>query len=536
MRHELYCTSNTFLGLLNSLKLKVVGFSLRDLQSFEYVGLLVPRYRKWYPTRELKDFLRLNEAESPSSNITQGGAARELEGLEAALAEYSNYYLTERFSHHPFLTREIWKTLAEDTKESSREADASLRIVRKDGSPAEFKGAHEIYFSSWQVLQVVEANEVGVRYNFSWDSLDAQAIKNFAAGKLPLDLKWTCSLFSGRDLAIFKSHARILDAATYLSETRSREVNAIGYRRPGRFLLNETETKRLSDRESECADFVRDKFTVTEDAIVEISKCLIERWDNWNRLDRPPIASAYRSQVACLFGLGRAICGWDFNQFKSKVDHGVDRFSVLDRMWPNWIRNRREVLEKTLCGNIRNGWPASYFEMAENFANLENIPSMSFLHWKLAHLEDHAFDGNEFANEGMATELQGLAVVVEQVIREIMGARAHDKTQFVECAKLLWNFGEEFSSVRNRKAITQIVRSGMRSISLSDFAAKLEPYESGTLSERVFADLMMTQFIRGAVHFALPRLDQIKMEKLASLLLRVPYHFYKKVQASPEQI
>ena len=58
--------------------------------------------------------------------------------------------------------------------------------------------------------------------------------------------------------------------------------------------------------------------------------------------------------------------------------------------------------------------------------------------WRLKSFETHAFHGNEFALEGMRSDIQGMAIAVEHVAAALSGS----KTQLFGKFKQLWRDGD----------------------------------------------------------------------------------------------
>jgi hypothetical protein len=55
------------------------------------------------------------------------------------------------------------------------------------------------------------------------------------------------------------------------------------------------------------------------------------------------------------------------------------------------------------------------------FASFLPKEGLEAFFWRLKSFEDHVFRGNEFALEGMKSDLQGMAVAVEHVVAALGG-------------------------------------------------------------------------------------------------------------------
>jgi hypothetical protein len=122
--------------------------------------------------------------------------------------------------------------------------------------------------------------------------------------------------------------------------------------------------------------------------------------------------------------------------------------------------------------------------------------------------------GNEFAIEGMKSDIQGMAVVVEHAA----AALGATETQLFMKHRQLWR-DPDVAAILNRGDVDQL----MRQIRLAEDWPALKAKIDGLRSEAggaMAADLVMAHRVRAGVHKILPEDDHFELEALFLGLMR----------------
>lgn len=151
---------------------------------------------------------------------------------------------------------------------------------------------------------------------------------------------------------------------------------------------------------------------------------------------------------------------------------------------------------------------------------------MKLFFWRLNSFENHALRGNEFALEGMKSDVQGMAIAVEHIAVALGGT----KTQLYEKFKQLWR----------DPGVLQILKRGdvaplARTSRLAEDWPALKDKINALRDERggqVAADLVMAHRIRGGVHTALSEDDHLALEELFIGLMRAALHTFVQVRCN----
>lgn len=149
--------------------------------------------------------------------------------------------------------------------------------------------------------------------------------------------------------------------------------------------------------------------------------------------------------------------------------------------------------------------------------------------WRLKSFEEHALRGNEFAIEGMRSDIQGMAIVVEHVAATL-GAT---ETQLYEKFKQLWRAADTLSILR-RVDVSPLARQKRLAEDWPVLKAKIEALRTEPGGDTA-ADLVMAHRIRGGVHALLPEDGQFELEALFTGLMRSALLTFIEVRGSASQ-
>jgi len=84
---------------------------------------------------------------------------------------------------------------------------------------------------------------------------------------------------------------------------------------------------------------------------------------------------------------------------------------ILDVIWPDWSKQEKESAARTLKGLIsRTGEDPIAAADIDAFVDFLSDQQLEAFFWRLRSFEDHLFRGNEFALQGMKSDVEGMAV------------------------------------------------------------------------------------------------------------------------------
>jgi hypothetical protein len=132
----------------------------------------------------------------------------------------------------------------------------------------------------------------------------------------------------------------------------------------------------------------------------------------------------------------------------------------------------------------------------------------------LKSFEDHALRGNEFAVEGMQSDIQGMAIAVEHTA----AALGATETQLLEKYKQLWQ-KQDVLALLKRGDVSPLARQSRLAEDWPSLKAKINALRTEPGGE-IAADLVMAHRIRGGVHAFLPEDDHFELEALFTGLIR----------------
>ena len=278
-----------------------------------------------------------------------------------------------------------------------------------------------------------------------------------------------------------------------------------------------------------------ERYDVCSSEIIAACAFLARRWWDWNSEGRPLITQAYKIYLAAAVRMLKMTTDMTFDDIKEAVGHqGNSSIPTLDVIWPDWAHEQKERLSRTLQSAVMTDGPGAISaEEIAAFANFIDQEHQDALFLRLHSFERHAFQDLDSPIAGMLSDLQGMAVTIEHVIRVLIGSDIGGKDQLYDLFLKLWTGSvEKILTGGNTLARQGLLKFGPGTLSFGwlDVKAKIEKLRSSGTTEAVVADLLMAHRLRGAVHYQLPENDQFEIEGLFVGLLRAAAMTHAHVQ------
>ena len=386
-------------------------------------------------------------------------------------------------------------------------------------------------YSSWQLLIVAEIAQMGLHYSMN---LADEAIARRAweaahsSGHMP-DHRAEFYVAPIRVTREFSQHENALNALVWFVEEAQNSLLRFTQARWGRrFRLDEAQSAQYRIDRDETARVAAAHYGIGCEEVLALCCFLAERWADWNHEGRHLVASEYKRYLGQAILMARILGELAYDDVRRHVDRqGGYIVPILDVIWPDWRAEEngrvRRYLEGMIQGSIS---PTLEITTADVSAFIEFIDQKN-LHsffWRLRSFEDHALRGNQFAVPGMRGDVQGMAVVVEHVMRALGGK----KCQLYDIFKELWRANSKvFSQLKKNDRLArqahQQWQAHMREINCLR--------QSNSAAERIVDDLVLAHRLRGAVHTELPEDDQEVLEDHFLTLMRAAARTFAHVRA-----
>lgn len=396
------------------------------------------------------------------------------------------------------------------------------------------------YYSGWQVLVAAEVADMGihVRLNMADPETAEQARAALMNGNMPSGT--IHELFApARAMRGFQEHEAALDAIVWAEEEANHALGRIVRNNGGgRFWLTEDQANAYHQAQIETAHKGQEHCGVQPPAILDLCKFLAERWSDWDSEGRPLIAQAYKVYLAAAVRMLRMTAGMTFDDIKKSVGHqGGHREFTLDIVWPDWARNQKDRLIRTLRPAVQCEGPGA---MTDDeiiaFADFIDQERQDAVFLRLESFGRHAFGDADARLAGMSSDLQGLTVAVEHIARAMGGSG----DQLHEMFKHLWTGTKIEKFLRKKQKdvtgglFTKLMSTEEQAKSYNNFKDTINTWRSLGTVESIAADLVTASKLRGAVHYALPERDQWEMEKLFIAVLRAAAMTHAHVRRSEQ--
>ena len=275
----------------------------------------------------------------------------------------------------------------------------------------------------------------------------------------------------------------------------------------------------------EAAHCGMERHNVRTPEIIAVCKFLAERWSDWDSEGRPLIAEAYKIFLAAAVRILQMTTDMTLDDIKEAVGHQGSSFRpTLDVVWPDWAREQKERVSRTLRGAVMAEGPGKLStEEIAAFADFVEQEQQDAIFLRLESFERHVFGDVDAPMAGMSSDVQGMAVAVEHVIR----AMGDPSDQLYKMFKALWTEPTVATLLQSNE---KLARQGRPASEWPAVKAEIEQLRSSGPAGAVVADLVMAHRLRGAVHHQLPEQDQFEMEKLFFVLLRAAAITHAHVQ------
>jgi hypothetical protein len=251
--------------------------------------------------------------------------------------------------------------------------------------------------------------------------------------------------------------------------------------------------------------------------LIKACKFLSNQWNNWNRIGRPLIAGAYKDVLAVGVVMTQRVGKLTYIEVRDRIGAQGGWFEpILDVIWPDWSKQEKERAARTLKGWVAHDAndPITAADI-DAFVDFLGDQRLEAFFWRLRSFEDHVFRGNEFALQGMKSDVEGMAVVIEQTMRAV-GARGD---QLYELFKDVWR-APGVQTLLRRADVSRLARQPALSQNWESLKAAIQVLRDESDSGRIAADLVMAHRIRGGVHHGLPEDDESELEKFFMALVR----------------
>ncbi|MBB5053478.1 hypothetical protein HNQ36_003478 [Afipia massiliensis] len=512
------------LDRLHAFRGRNVGTGLLEL--LEGQGLLIPRLRIRYPDpvarrfwlmahehwapRELRhpiepdgprwdSAIELDEALYRWRNsIVYGPSINPLDDPAARFSEF--------IQHPSAATFETWLDMRVDI---SNDVETTL-----------FDGMNvETYYSTWQILLAAEMADAGVhiRINLGDETIGRRAIEALEEGRLPEGSGPSFNFTPFHAARGFAKHQPALDAVVWFAEERWRVLSdIIKGQGGGRFRLSPAQSAQYEQETVALAATAVGRFNVSIDHLVSTIRFLSERWSEWKREGRPLIVDAYQAFLRKAVVLARQAGDMKFAELRDRVGRVGGWFKpALDVIWPDWSAQEKERVHLTLKASLTKKSSTGVSE-ADITAFVDFLASQGqeAFFWRLRSFEEHALRGNEFAIEGMKSDVQELSVVVEHIAAALGGTG----TQLFQKFRQLWR-DPQVLHLLDRNDVSNL----RKQFTLPEnWAAQKAAFQAlrGEPGGEVVADLVAAHRIRASVHNALPEDDHFELESFFVGLMR----------------
>lgn len=382
------------------------------------------------------------------------------------------------------------------------------------------------YYSTWQLLQATEVADAGIhfRLNLANEAVARRADEAIRNGTGPADNP-SFNLTPAHVMRDFVKHENGLNAVVWYAEEFDRALmEIVKAQGGGRFQLSKEQHERYGIESGEAAQNSARRLGI--DDLVLLCRFLSARWLDWDRDGRPLVAEAYKDMLGKTVRMIRQLGRMTFEEVRDRVGNVGGWFKpILDVIWPSWIEQETDRVRLTLNGSINSKNMEGLSEADINaFAGFLAKEGLEGFFWRLKSFEDHVFRGNEFALEGMKSDLQGMAIAVEHIVTSLGGTETQLDMRF----KQLWQ-NPDVVRILGRNEVSQLMRQKRLAQNWSDLKAKIDSLrdEAGGM---ITADLVMTYRIRGGVHTILPEDDQFELEALFLALMRAAVFTFVEVR------
>ena len=358
---------------------------------------------------------------------------------------------------------------------------------------------------------------VHIRINLGDEAVFRRAREALEAGKLPEGSGPSYNFTPVHAARGFAKHQAALEAVVWFAEERWRVLSdIIKGQGGGRFRLSPAQSAQYEQDTKALSAVAVARFNADIDHLVAAIRFLAERWSEWNREGRPLIADAYQAVLENAVILTRQAGNMKFAELRDRVGRVGGWFKpALDVIWPDWAAEEKERVQLTLKASLSTADSTLVSEAdIAAFVDFLAKEGQEAFFWRLRSFEEHALRGNEFAIEGMKSDLQGLSVVVEHIVAALGGT----ETQLFQKFRQLWK-DPQVLLLLDRKDVTDLRKQFTLPTNWAAQKAAFQALRAEPGGE-VVADLVAAHRIRASVHEALPEDDHFELESFFVGLMR----------------
>lgn len=512
------------------------------LEGLEASGLLRPRLRLRYPDPVARRFWQeahADEGYRVSLPVEPDGERWDAAvALDEALHRWGLYCINGLSSHPLDDPDPRFHQFIEVPSPANFQSHRDRWVDVSNDVPGELfdDGNVEDYYSSVQILYAAEIADAGVHIRFNVTDPDALEAAEAALrdGRVPRAATCSMSFRPIHAARAFEAHARALDAIVWFAEERSRVLSNIVMRRSEkRSRLDPQEAADYEQLTIALAKTAMRRFGIDGGNLIAAMRFLAEYWSNWEREAQSRRARAYKLFLARAALLLQAYEGVDFASARERVGRVGGWFKpILEVIWPDWAEKEKNRTFRTLKSAMaQRPVPASTVTDGEieSFVTFLALNGHEAFFWRLRSFEEHALRGNEFAADGMRSDIEGMAIAVEHVA----AALGATQLQLYEKLKQLWRDDADVMRLLKRGDVSNLARSSRPPETWPDTKAKIRTL-AGEPGGAVAADLVMAHRLRGGVHAALPETDHSELEALFIGLMRAALLTFIRVQNAPQ--
>tara|TARA_R100000935_G_scaffold15453_2_gene30932 strand:- start:5969 stop:7588 length:1620 start_codon:yes stop_codon:yes gene_type:complete len=497
------------LATLRAFRGEHVGPAL--LESLEELGLLRPRIRLFWPdTVARRIWLETHNWANELHDPVEPDGPRMDAASDLWNALHNAGFKSPSDQGHPFDSpKPEWFEFLQASDQQSFVPHRKRRVRVSSETHPDLHDSDNIqdFYSSWQLLAAAEIAEIGIhiRVNMA-DEETATKVRDDIRNERWPGGRASEAFAPTRALRDFDKYKAVLDAIEWSrEEERDRTFRMLQGLGGGRIVLNE---EQIADRDEVRRTVAREACTrldVSADGLIGCCRFLAGRWHEWHREGRPLVADAYKIFLAEAVRLLQIQFEMGFDAINEAVGfQGQGGSRTLEVIWPDWDAEQIDRLVRTLRAPDLSEHQLQAFGkfLRENFQD-------AIFH-RLRSFEKHAFEYGHARISGMHSDLQGMAVAVEQVVRAMGG----QGTQLSKMFRDLWDGTEVGRILKKQKTLLE------RGQPLGSLLAEINAIrELGGESEKA-ADLILATRVRGAVHHALEVENQLELEELLLRVLR----------------
>jgi hypothetical protein len=215
----------------------------------------------------------------------------------------------------------------------------------------------------------------------------------------------------------FTTHETTLDVIEWSREEEwDRTYRLLQGLGGGRIVLNDEQIAARDEIRRTAAREACERFNVGSDELLNCCKFLARQWHEWHREGRPLIADAYKIFLAEGVRLLQTHFEMSFAEIYDAIGfQGGRGRRALEVIWPDWDAEQIERLVRTLCA------PDLPEDQVREFGRFLRENFQDAIFHRLQSFEKHAFEYGHARIAGMQSDLQGMSVAVEQVVRALGG-------------------------------------------------------------------------------------------------------------------